>query len=206
MSFYNRHIMPRFVNLACSSGQMKKIRSKTVPKSEGRVLEIGFGSGHNLPFLNPDKIEHYWALEPDEQIRKLAQKRLQDSPLSPEFLGLEAEAIPLEDDSADTVLITFTMCTIPLVEKALGEMRRVLKPGGRLLFAEHGAAPDDNVARWQSRIEPVWKRIGGGCHLTRKPLTLLEQNGFALESSESLYVPKAPRFAGFVSYGIAKPR
>ncbi len=206
MSFYNRHIMPRFVNLACSSGQMKKIRSKTVPMSEGRVLEIGFGSGHNLPFLNPEKIEHYWALEPDEQIRKLAQKRLQDSPLSPEFLGLEAEAIPLEDDSADTVLITFTMCTIPLVEKALGEMRRVLKPGGRLLFAEHGAAPDDNVARWQSRIEPVWKRIGGGCHLTRKPLQLLENNGFSLESSESLYVPKAPRFAGFVSYGIAKPR
>jgi len=206
MGFYNRHIMPRFVNLACSSGQMKKIRSKTVPLAEGRVLEIGFGSGHNLPFLNPEKIEHYWALEPDEQIRKLAQQRLQDTPLSPEFLGLEAEAIPLEDDSADTVLITFTMCTIPLVEKALGEMRRVLKPGGRLLFAEHGAAPDDNVAQWQSRIEPVWKRLGGGCHLTRKPLTLLEQNGFTLESSESLYVPKAPRFAGFVSYGIAKPR
>ncbi|MDQ7020200.1 MAG: class I SAM-dependent methyltransferase [Robiginitomaculum sp.] len=206
MSFYNRHIMPRLVNLACSSGQMKKIRAKTVPLAEGRVLEIGFGSGHNLPFLNPEKIEHYWALEPDEQIRKLAQKRMQDTSLSPEFLGLEAEAIPLEDDSADTVLITFTMCTIPLVEKALGEMRRVLKPGGRLLFAEHGAAPDENVARWQSRIEPVWKRIGGGCHLTRKPLQLLENNGFSLESSESLYVPKAPRFAGFVTSGIAKPR
>lgn len=206
MSFYNRHIMPRLVNLACASGQMKKIRAKTVPLAEGRVLEIGFGSGHNLPFLNADKIEHYWALEPDAQIRKLAQKRLEHSPLRPEFLDLEAEAIPLEDASADTVLITFTMCTIPLVEQAIGEMRRVLKPGGRLLFAEHGAAPDAGVARWQSRIEPVWKRIGGGCHLTRKPLELIEKNGFSLESSECLYVPKAPRFAGFVSSGIARPR
>ncbi len=206
MSFYNRHIMPRFVNLACSSGQMKKIRATTVPMAKGRVLEIGFGSGHNLPFLDADKIDHYWALEPDAQIRKLAQQRLADSPLDIDLLDLEAEAIPLEDASADTVLVTFTLCTIPLVEKALGEMRRVLKPGGRLLFAEHGAAPDDSVARWQSRIEPVWKRIGGGCHLTRKPLSLLESNGFSLESSESLYVPKAPRFAGFVSHGVAKPR
>jgi ubiquinone/menaquinone biosynthesis C-methylase UbiE len=206
MSFYNRHIMPRLVNLACASGQMKKIRAKTVPLVQGRVLEIGFGSGHNLPFLDPQKIEHYWALEPDAQIRKLAQQRLKDSALSPEFLDLEAEAIPLDDASVDTVLITFTMCTIPLVEKALGEMRRVLKPGGLLLFAEHGAAPDDNVARWQQRIEPYWKRIGGGCHLTRKPLDLVQNSGFSLERSESLYVPKAPRFAGFVSYGVARPR
>ncbi len=204
MSFYNRHIMPRLVNLACASGQMKKIRAKTVPLAQGRVLEIGFGSGHNLPFLDASKIEHYWALEPDEQIRKLASKRLQDTPLKPEFLGLEAESIPLDDNSADTVLITFTMCTIPLVKQAIGEMRRVLKPGGQLLFAEHGAAPDEKIAKWQERIEPVWKRIGGGCHLTRKPLELLENNGFTLLNAESLYVPKAPRFAGFVSYGQAK--
>ncbi|PHS21629.1 MAG: SAM-dependent methyltransferase [Robiginitomaculum sp.] len=206
MGFYNRHIMPRFVNLACASGQMKKIRAKIVPLAEGRVLEIGFGSGHNLPFLNAEKITRYWALEPDEQIRKLASQRLSNSPLSPAFLGLEAESIPLDDNSADTIVITFTMCTIPQVEQALGEMRRVLKPGGRLLFAEHGAAPDNAVARWQSRIEPVWKRIGGGCHLTRKPLELLENNGFSLQSAQSLYVPKAPRFAGFVSHGIAVPR
>jgi ubiquinone/menaquinone biosynthesis C-methylase UbiE len=205
MGFYNRHIMPRFVNLACASGQMKKIRAQTVPLAEGRVLEIGFGSGHNLPFLNAEKISHYWALEPDEQIRKLASQRLSDSPLQPEFLGLEAESIPLDDNSADTIVITFTMCTIPQVEQALGEMRRVLKPGGQLLFAEHGAAPDNAVARWQGRIEPVWKRISGGCHLTRKPLELLENNGFTLRSAESLYVPKAPRFAGFVSHGIAVP-
>ncbi len=205
MSLYNRHIMPRFVNLACSSGQMKKIRNKVVPLAQGKVLEIGFGSGHNLPFLNADKIEHYWALEPDAQIRKLAHKRLEHSPLRPEFLDLEAENIPLENASADTVLVTFTLCTIPLVEQALSEMRRVLKPGGRLLFAEHGAAPDENVARWQNRIEPYWKPLAGGCHLTRKPLTLLEKSGFTLEDTTSLYIPKAPHFAGFVSHGLARP-
>ena len=206
MSFYHDHILPHVINLACGSGQMKKIRSQIVPAAEGKVLEIGFGSGHNLPFLDAGKIEHYWALEPDAHVRKLAQKRLQHVPLKPEFLDLEAEAIPLEDDSVDTVLITFTMCTIPLVQQALDQMRRVLKPGGRMLFAEHGAAPDEAVARWQQRIEPIWKPLAGGCHLTRKPLELVEQGGFALEQAQSLYMPKAPRFAGFVSFGSARPQ
>ncbi len=205
MSFYNRHIEPRLVNLACASDQMKKVRAKTVPMAQGRVLEIGFGSGHNLPFLDAQKIEHYWALEPNARIRKLARKRLKNSSLDIELLDMEAEAIPLDDASADTVLVTFTLCTIPLVEKALGEMRRVLKPNGHLLFAEHGAAPDAGVARWQNRIEPFWKPVAGGCHLTRKPLELLEQNGFVLEDTTSLYIPKAPRFAGFVSHGVARP-
>lgn len=206
MSFYHDHILPHLINATCGAGQMKKIRSQIVPGAHGKVLEIGFGSGHNLPFLDADKIDQYWALEPDAHIRKLAQKRLEHVPLKPEFLDLEAEAIPLEDASVDTVLVTFTLCTIPLVEKALGQMRRVLKPGGRLIFAEHGAAPDAGVARWQKRIEPVWKPLAGGCHLTRKPLDLIEQNGFSLEGSESLYMPKAPRFAGYVSWGSARPR
>jgi len=206
MSFYHDHILPHVINLACGSGQMKKIRNQVVPGAEGKVLEIGFGSGHNLPFLDPAKITQYWALEPDAHVRRLAQKRLAHVPLKPEFLDLEAEAIPLEDASVDTVLVTFTLCTIPLVEKALGQMRRVLAPGGRLIFAEHGAAPDESVARWQKRIEPFWKPLGGGCHLTRKPLDLIGKNGFALESTQSLYMPKAPRFAGFVSWGTARPR
>ncbi len=206
MSFYNRHVMPHLVNLACASPQMKKIRAQIAPHAKGRVLEIGFGSGHNLPFLNLENIDQYWALEPDAHIRKLARARLTDAALCPEFLDIEAESIPLDDASADTVLVTFTMCTIPGVETALAEMRRVLKPEGTLIFAEHGAAPDAAIARWQRRIEPLWKPLAGGCHLTRKPTELLQNNGFALEGVRNAYLPKAPRFAGFVSYGTAKPR
>ncbi len=206
MGLYQKHVMPRLVNLACGTGQMKKVRAQTVSEARGRVLEIGFGSGHNLPFYRPGNIEHYWALEPDAHIRKLAQERLANSPLPVDLLDLEAESIPLEDNSADTVVVTFTLCTIPGVEQAVSEMRRVLKPEGRLIFAEHGAAPDAAVARWQSRIEPVWKRLGGGCHLTRKPLELLENGGFALEKVSADYMPKAPRFAGYVSFGAARPQ
>ncbi len=205
MSFYQKHIMPKFVNLACSTGQMKKVRSKTVPLAKGKILEIGFGSGHNLPFYKAGQVEQFLALEPDAQMRKLAEDRMREVEFDCETLGLEAESIPLDDASMDTVVVTFTLCTIPQVKQALGEMRRVIKPGGQLIFAEHGLAPDAGVAKWQARIEPLWKPLGGGCHLTRKPVELIRGNGFEVQELTADYLPKAPRFAGYVSYGTAKP-
>jgi ubiquinone/menaquinone biosynthesis C-methylase UbiE len=205
MSFYQKHIMPKFVNLACSSGQMKKIRSKIIPQAHGDVLEIGFGSGHNLPFYEASQITRFHALDPDAGMRKLATERMRDADFDCEVLDLEAEAIPLDTDSVDTLVMTFTLCTIPDVAKALSEMRRVIKPGGNLIFAEHGLAPDARIANWQKRIEPLWKPLGGGCHLTRKPVELINEGGFTVNSVTADYLPKAPKFAGFVSFGTAKP-
>lgn len=205
MSFYNKHILPKFVNLACSSGQMKKVRSKTIPAAQGSVLEIGFGSGLNLPFYQANQVKQFIAVEPDAGMRQLAAGRLKEVDFACEILDLEAEAIPLDENLVDTVVVTFSLCTIPDVAKALSEMRRVIKPKGRLIFAEHGLAPDAGIAKWQRRIEPIWKPLGGGCHLTRKPVELLEKNGFKIETVTADYLPKAPRFAGYVSYGQAVP-
>jgi len=205
MSFYQKHIMPKFVNLACSSGQMKKVRSKTIPQAKGDVLEIGFGSGHNLPFYQASQIKRFRALDPDAGMRKLAAERMREAEFDCDVLDLEAESIPLDTKSIDTLVMTFTLCTIPDVQKALGEMRRVVKPGGKLIFAEHGLAPDARTAQWQRRIEPFWKPLGGGCHLTRKPVELISEHGFSIEEVTADYLPKAPRFAGFVSFGTAKP-
>ncbi|MBL4596117.1 MAG: class I SAM-dependent methyltransferase [Robiginitomaculum sp.] len=204
MNFYQRHIMPKFVDLACSSGQMKKVRANTIPAAKGVVLEIGFGSGHNLPFYDPAKIERFLALEPDPAMRKLAENRMQDVEFTCETLDLDAEEIPLESASIDTIVVTFSLCTIPDVTQALNQMRRVIKPNGTLIFAEHGQAPDANVAAWQRRIEPFWKPLGGGCHLTRQPVQLIATHGFQVNEVTADYLPKAPKFAGFVSYGSAQ--
>lgn len=205
MSFYNKHIMPKFVDMACGTGQMKKVRSKTIPLAKGDVLEIGFGSGHNLPFYQASQIKRFTAIDPDQQMRKLAAERLKNAEFDCEILGLEAEAIPLDENSIDTVVVTFSLCTIPDANRALAEMRRVIKPDGILIFAEHGLAPDIGVAKWQRRIEPFWKPLGGGCHLTRKPVELITKSGFVVEDVTADYLPKAPKFAGYVSYGSAKP-
>ncbi|VAV88585.1 SAM-dependent methyltransferase PA0798 (UbiE paralog) [hydrothermal vent metagenome] len=204
MGFYNQHIMPKLVNLACSSGQMKKVRSQTIPLAKGDVLEIGFGSGLNLPFYDGSQINRLLALEPEATMRKQAQSRLAEVDFDCQTLDLEAEAIPLDAASMDMVVVTFALCTIPDVNKALSEMRRVIKPGGTLIFAEHGQAPDAGVARWQRRIEPLWKNLGGGCHLTRKPVELISTHGFAVQKVNADYLAKAPKFAGYVSFGTAE--
>lgn len=203
MGFYDRHILPFLLNGAMSAKPITYQRRKVVPRAEGRVLEIGFGAGHNLPFYDATKVTHLWALEPSKEMRARAKDRVAASPLEVEFLDLPGEQIPLANESADTVLVTYTLCTIPDVAAALSGMRRVLKPSGRMIFCEHGEAPDANVRRWQERITPIWKRIGGGCHVGRAIPSLIGAAGFRVDDLETMYLPGTPRFAGFNYWGSA---
>ncbi|MDX1755039.1 MAG: class I SAM-dependent methyltransferase [Marinobacter sp.] len=203
MKFYDEKILPMLIDKTCSLGQIMKLRSQVVPQCEGTVLEVGMGSGINLAFYNADRVELVYGLEPSEGMRRKAQANLEKSPVNVEWLDLPGEKIPLDDDSVDTVLLTFTLCTIPDWQAALKQMLRVLKPGGKLLFLEHGQSPDDSVHKWQDRITPAWKKIAGGCHLNRPISTLIEQAGFRIEELENLYVPKTPKIAGYIYKGRA---
>jgi ubiquinone/menaquinone biosynthesis C-methylase UbiE len=191
------------IDKACAGPPVLKQREKVVPAAEGRVLEVGMGSGINLPFYDPSRIEFVWGLEPSEGMRRRAQKRLEAAPFEVKLLDLPGEAIPLDDDSVDTVLLTYTLCTIADFRQALAQMRRVLKPGGKLLFCEHGEAPDESVQKWQRRINPLWKRIAGGCNLNRPIPRCLEEAGFKVENLETLYLPNTPRIAAFNYWGQA---
>jgi ubiquinone/menaquinone biosynthesis C-methylase UbiE len=203
MGLYDRYLLPTLLSAAMSSKPITYQRRKVVPRAEGHVLEIGFGAGHNLPFYDAAKVTHLWALEPSREMRARAAARVAASPLEIEFLDLPSEAIPLDADVADTVLVTYTLCTIPDVMRTLAEMRRVLKPEGRMIFCEHGEAPDANVKRWQERLTPVWKAIGGGCHPGRPIPRLIRDAGFRVDGLETMYLPGAPRFAGFNYWGMA---
>jgi ubiquinone/menaquinone biosynthesis C-methylase UbiE len=203
MGFYDRHILPRLLNAAMSAKPISYQRRKVVPRAQGRVLEIGFGAGHNLPYYDAAKVERIWALEPSAEMRERSALRRAASSIPLEFIDLPSEKIPLNADSADTILVTYTLCTIPDVMAALGEMRRVMKPAGRMIFCEHGEAPDESVKRWQRRITPVWKVIGGGCHVGRQIPKLIQDAGFNVQDMETMYLPGTPRFAGFNYWGSA---
>jgi ubiquinone/menaquinone biosynthesis C-methylase UbiE len=203
MGFYDRHVLPLLLDTAMGAKPITYQRRKVVPRAEGRVLEIGFGAGHNLPFYDASKVTHLWALEPSKEMRAKAAERVRNSPITLEFLDLPGEQIPLEDNAADTILVTYTLCTIPDVMTALGGMRRVLKASGRMIFCEHGEAPDENVRKWQRRITPLWKKIGGGCHVGRAIPKLISDSGFAIKDIETMYLPGTPRFAGFNYWGSA---
>ncbi|WP_417467470.1 class I SAM-dependent methyltransferase [Maricaulis sp.] len=203
MSFYHEHILPHLIGFACGQPQIMKKRSQIVPLATGRVLEVGFGAGPNLSFYDPATVSHLYALEPSEGMRRKAADAIAACPVNVELIDLPGEEIPLEDASIDTVVMTYTLCTIPDAEAALAQISRVLKPGGKLLFSEHGGAPDADVAKWQRRIEPVWKPIAGGCHLTRHPDTMMQAAGFGIERLEAMYLPKSPKFASFNYAGIA---
>ena len=203
MGFYERRILPIMLNAALSAKPISYQRKKVVPRAEGRVLEIGFGAGHNLPYYDARKVTHIWALEPSKEIRAKAAERVRASSIDLEFLDLPGEQIPLEDNTADTVLVTYTLCTIPDVMAALSGMRRVLKPTGRMLFCEHGEAPDESVRKWQVRITPIWKTICGGCHVDRAIPKLIRDSGFAIQDMETMYLPGTPRIAGFNYWGSA---
>ncbi len=206
MSFYDRHILPRLLNWSCGAKPVREQRRKVVPRAQGRVLEIGIGSGLNLPYYDPAKVECVIGLDPAEVMLTYAKRKSGDLPFPVEYLALEGENIPLERASVDTVLVTYTLCTIPDALQALGGMRRVLKPGGQLIFCEHGKAPDAAVRLWQDRLNPLWGRIGGGCNLNRDIPALIEAAGFRIEGLESAYLPGTPRFAGFNYWGAAVPR
>ncbi len=204
MGIYQKYMLPRMTHFVCGLKPTMKQREKVVPLAEGRVLEIGIGSGLNLPYYMPGKIEHLWGLDPSREILTLAEKNRAPVDFDIEFIEAPAESIPLDNNSADSAIITYTLCTIPDVLQALEEVRRVLKPGGRLIFCEHGTAPDRNVRRWQDALTPAWKVVGGGCHLNRQIPELLEQGGFKIEEMETLYIP-GWKPACFNYRGIAKP-
>jgi ubiquinone/menaquinone biosynthesis C-methylase UbiE len=203
MGFYENSVLPRLIDLGCGAPPIQKQREKVVPLAEGRVLEVGMGSGLNIPFYDPARIEFVWGLEPSAGMRKRAEPRLAKSPFEIKWLELPGEEIPLDDRSADTVLLTYTLCTIPDFRLALAQMRRVLKPGGKLLFSEHGAAPDAGVRKWQDRLNPIWKRFAGGCNINREVPNALEEAGFKIEQLESMYLPNTPKVAAFQYWGHA---
>ena len=203
MNLYQRTLEPALVSFACGLKPMRKQREKIVPRAHGVVLEVGFGAGHNLPYYAADKVEKLFALEPAEGMRKRAAARLAETPLDVELLDLPGEKVPLGDASVDSVLITYTMCTIPDVAAALKEIRRVLKPGGEMFFCEHGIAPDEGVAAWQNRLDGVWGALAGGCHLNRDIPAIVRNSGFVISGLETMYLPGTPKIAGYNYWGAA---
>lgn len=191
---YDRHVLPTLLDFACGMKAINRQRQKVVPKATGLVLEIGIGTGLNMRHYDAAKVEKIIGLDPAMQMHRLAKKRIDQTGLSVELMGLPAEKIPLPDASIDTIVMTYTLCTIPEPVQALKEMRRVLKPGGKLLFCEHGAAPDEKVRNTQNRLQPVWGKLAGGCHLNRDIPALLREGGFLVDDIETMYVPGPKAF------------
>ena len=206
MNLYERFVLPPLLEMACSCAPVRAQRDKVAPLAEGVVLELGFGSGLNLPHYDAARVTRLYALEPAEGMLARARRRAERAPFPVEVLPERAEEVSLPPASVDTVLVTYSLCTIPDPLAALAGARRALKPGGRLLFCEHGLASDEAVRKWQRRIEPVWRVIGGGCNLTREVPDLLRMSAFEIETLETMYLPKAPRWAGFNYWGAARPR
>ncbi|MDH1265512.1 class I SAM-dependent methyltransferase [Pseudomonas sp. GD03944] len=202
MQLYDRYVLPRLIDFACGMGEVMKSRSKIVPQAHGRVLEIGIGSGLNLGFYDPAKVRVIVGVDPSADMQKLARERAANIAIPVEMIALELGEIQAPDASFDCIVCTFTLCTIPDAVAALVEMRRVLKPGGRLLFCEHGLAPDASVVRWQHRLTPLWKPLAGGCHLNRDIPALIQAGGFTLGSVETGYL-KGPRPMTFIYRGWA---
>jgi ubiquinone/menaquinone biosynthesis C-methylase UbiE len=202
MGLYDRFVLPKLLDFAMRQKPIMLQRQKVVPQARGRVLEVGIGSGLNLAFYERAQVRRLWGLDPSEELRRLARERARVAGIDVEFLGLPSEQIPLEDGSVDTVLSTYTLCTIPDVSRALAEMRRVLAPDGALIFCEHGRAPDVGVARWQDRLDRVWGKIAGGCHLNRSIAALIGDAGFRVDGLETMYLP-GPRPFTYTSWGRA---
>jgi ubiquinone/menaquinone biosynthesis C-methylase UbiE len=201
VGLYLDRVLPRITDVALSGKEFDKLRAKVCAGLAGEVLEVGFGSGRNVPHL-PSAVKRLRAVDPATAGRRLAARRLAAASVPVEFVGLDGEALPLEDASVDHVLTTWTLCTIPDVDRALGEMRRVLRPGGALHFVEHGLSPDANVARWQNRLNPVQKLVFGGCHLNRPIDRLLERAGLVVSSLETFYA-KGPKPFAYLFEGVA---
>ena len=205
MSFYREHVLPRLVDRACGTGEMLRWRHQVTAGLSGTVVEIGFGSGLNMPAYPPE-VQLVYAVEPALTARRLAEERIAESRVRVEHIALHGESIPLDDQTCDGALSTFTLCTIPDIEVALAEVRRVLRPGGRFHFLEHGLSPDPSVATWQRRVEPAQKWIAGGCHLTRDAAELVRAAGFEVEQAESRY-GRGPKPWTWMTEGAAvKPR
>ena len=204
-SLYDRIVLPRILSLACSTSPVMRQRAKIVPAATGRVLELGVGMGLNLSFYDAAKVTSVTGVDPSPELRERALAAPRDPGLAVDIQGGTAEALPFEDKSFDSVVCTFTLCSVCTPAAALSEARRVLKPGGRLLYCEHGLAPDPGVARWQRRLDPIWTRLFGGCHIDRPVSSAIEAAGFSLGAVETMYLPKSPKIAAWNEWGAATP-
>ena len=202
MGLYDRYLLPHLIDFACGMGEVMKARSQLVPQAYGRVLEIGIGSGLNLAFYDPSKVEVIIGVDPSADMQQLAKQRAAAISIPVEMIALELGQIQAADASFDSIVCTFTLCTIADPLDALREMRRVLKPGGRLLFCEHGLAPERPVVRWQNRLTPLWKPLAGGCHLNRDIRALLIAGGFQVGELNNHYL-KGPKPMTYIYQGWA---
>ncbi len=202
--WYDAHVMPRVVKCVCGTGQVMKRRSNVVPLARGDVFELGCGGGINHEFYNADAITSYAGIDPHTSLLDSARDAAKAKGWPADLRQGVGEDIPFPDGVFDTVVCTFTLCSVENPDQVLSEMRRILRPGGKALFLEHGRAPDASVAKWQDRIEPVWKRLAGGCHLTRPIGSAFRGAGFEVEPIGQGYLPKAPKFAMWNEWGVAR--
>ncbi len=203
MGFYNKYILPKAINCACKQRSNTIQRKKVIPLAIGNVLEIGVGSGLNIPFYNHTKVKHLTAIDPSEELWEMNENEIKNLGFDFEFIKASAENIPAEDNCFDTVVITYTLCSIENINKALDEVKRVLKPSGNLIFCEHGLAPEKKTQNWQKFINPLWKKIGGGCNLNKDIPFLIKENGFKINQLQSKYIP-GWKLASYNYWGIAE--
>lgn len=205
MAFYRNHVYPHLVTMLGNPKPVRNIRERLVPLAEGRVLEIGVGPGVNFGHYDPARVSKVYALEPNPGMIQRAEHERRQTDLDVEFLDLPGERIPLPDGSVDTVVSTFTLCTIPGVVDAIRGIRRVLRPGGQFIFFEHGLSPDANVRRWQERTEPLFQWVFEGCHVTRDIPSLIKQGGFKMEKLDAAYLAPFPKSGSYFFWGVARP-
>jgi len=203
-AFYDKHIMPRMVNHLCGDKHITAQRQLVVPNAKGVVLELGVGSGLNLALYDKSKVKKLVGIDPHEQMCTLAKQRIEDAPVRPEMVIESAEIMTFENKMFDTVVITYTLCSIPDAAKALSEVRRVMKPKAQVLFCEHARAPDANIVRWQDRLNGLWGTFAGGCNINRDMPKLFEEGGFKLDELERYYLKPFPRILGFHTRGVAR--
>ncbi len=202
--WWDRVVVPKIIGCACSQPQIMKARSKVVPQADGDVLELGCGGGINMEFYDTARVNSFAGIDPSPALLEASRMAAQARGMAADIREGVGEAMPFGDAQFDTILVTFTLCSVNDQMQVLSEMRRVLRPGGKALFLEHGASPDAGPAKWQRRIEPVWKHIGGNCHLTRQITSAYEKAGFKIASAEKGYMPKTPRPFGWVEWGEAR--
>jgi ubiquinone/menaquinone biosynthesis C-methylase UbiE len=201
--WWDRHVVPRLIGCACTQPAVMRDRAKVVPRASGDILELGCGGGTNLQFYDWSQVRSLSGVDPSPELLGRAQDALLRSGRSANFANGIAEALPFESSSFDSVVTTFTLCSVQDPTAALSEVRRVLRPGGRLIFLEHGKAPDPAAANWQNRIEPVWKHIAGGCHLTRPVTGAISDAGFVCDAPQGHYMKRTPKWLGWVEWGEA---
>lgn len=201
--WWDRHVVPRMIKCACGQSEIMHLRRHVVPLAQGAVFELGCGGGINQPLYDQRAVTSFAGIDPSPQLMAAAREAAAQRGWPVDLREATGEDIPFADASFDTVVTTYTLCSVSDQARALRELHRILRPGGHLLFLEHGRAPDASVAAWQRRIEPLWKRLMGGCHLTRPVTMAVQQAGFALERQDSTYLPRSPRFAGWMEWGVA---